>query len=70
MEYLVIFEEGARNFSAYSPDLPGCVAVGEDFDETLHEMEAAIRFHIEGLRENHLEVPEPRTRAQYITAVA
>ncbi len=69
MEYLVIFEEGERNFSAYSPDLPGCVAAGEDLEETRREMEAAIKFHLEGMRRDQLEVPKPRSTAQYISAV-
>ena len=58
-KYLVIVEETATGFSAYSPDLPGCIATGTTRDEVEKEMQAAIQFHIEGLREEGCSVPEP-----------
>lgn len=60
MRYLVIYEKGASNYSAYSPDLPGCVATGKTLDETRVNMREAIQFHLEGLREEGLAIPEGR----------
>lgn len=59
-KYLVIVEQTSTGYSAYSPDLPGCVATGESRAEVEKEMQAAIEFHVEGLREDGYEVPEPR----------
>lgn len=53
MEYSIVFEETPRNFSAYVPDLPGCVATGATRDDVVREMRSAIAFHIESLREHH-----------------
>ena len=69
-KFLVIIEEGKNNFSAYSPDLPGCVAVGETLEETLELMRDAIVFHLEGLLRNEMEIPKPHTRAEYIAVPA
>ena len=49
MEFLVIIEEGEHNFSAYSPDVPGCIATGDTLEETIATMQEAIAFHLEGL---------------------
>jgi predicted RNase H-like HicB family nuclease len=65
-KYLVIIEEAGANLSAYSPDLPGCVATGRDLDEVRLRMAEAIRFHLDGLREDGLELPEPSARAEFI----
>jgi predicted RNase H-like HicB family nuclease len=59
LTYNVIVEKADGNFSAYSPDLPGCVAVGDTVEETLREMKEAIEFHLEGLREDGLPIPKP-----------
>lgn len=61
MEYLVIIEQGNNSFGAYVPDLPGCVAVGETKDEAMHLIREAIELHIESLRENGEQVPEPHS---------
>ena len=66
MEYLVVIEEAEGNLSAYSPDLPGCVATGMDTGELLQNMEGAIRLHLRGLAEDGLPAPEPRARAELI----
>ena len=58
-KYLVIVEETATGFSAYSPDLPGCIATGATRVEVEREMQVAIKFHIDGLREDGYPVPEP-----------
>lgn len=65
-EYLVIIERAENNFSAYSPDLPGCVATGDTKEETLQRMREAIAIHLEGLREDGLPVPPPSSTADYI----
>lgn len=59
MRYIVIVEEGKTSFGAYAPDLPGCVAVAETREEVLQLMQEAIEFHIEGLKEEGLPIPEP-----------
>ncbi len=64
-KYLVIVEETATGFSAYSPDLPGCIATGATRDDVEREMQAAIQFHIEGLREEGCAVPEPLAYSTY-----
>ncbi len=68
--YLIIIEDTATGFSAYSPDLPGCVATGATRQEIEHEMHDAIEFHIEGLRLAGEPVPEPRSEASYCEIAA
>ena len=65
-KYPVIIEKAHGNFSAYSPDLPGCVASGSTAEETLIRMKKAVRFHIEGLKKEGFAVPEPSTEVKYI----
>ena len=65
-EYLVVVEKAEANFSAYSPDLPGCAATGDTKAEALQLMREAIDLHIRGLREDGLPVPEPSTSAEYL----
>ncbi len=70
MKYLVVIEPSGTGYSAFSPDLDGCVAAGptlEDVEKLMHE---AIEFHVEGLRAGGLEVPEPKTRVTYVTVAA
>ena len=62
-EYTVIYERGKRNWSAYVPDLPGCVASGKTRRETAGRMRGAIAFHLEGLRLNREPIPEPNSLA-------
>jgi predicted RNase H-like HicB family nuclease len=68
MRYLVIYEKTATGYSAYVPDLPGCITTGDTIEETERLMKEAIEFHIEGLKEDGLPVPAPTTTADYITA--
>jgi predicted RNase H-like HicB family nuclease len=63
MQYTVVYERGPRNWSAYSPDVPGCVAAGESREEIERVFQEALEFHIAGLREDGLPVPEPTTEA-------
>ena len=66
-KYLVIVERAERNYSAYSPDLPGCVATGDTREEVERRMAEAMRMHVDGLREDHLPIPEPCSFAEYIS---
>ena len=62
----VIIEKADGNYSAYSPDLPGCVATGPTVKETILRMRDAIQFHIKGLEREGLAIPEPSTKIKYI----
>lgn len=64
--FLVVIEKADGNFSAYSPDLPGCVATGKDRDEAARNMHEAIAMHVEGLIEDGLPVPESGSFAEYV----
>ncbi|HQJ88385.1 MAG TPA: type II toxin-antitoxin system HicB family antitoxin [Methanoregulaceae archaeon] len=64
--YLVVIEKADGNFSAYSPDLPGCVATGATREEAEERMREAIAFHHEGLREDGLPLPDPQAPAAYV----
>ena len=66
MRYAVVIERAEGNYSAYVPDLPGCVATGSTIAAAEAEIREAIRFHIEGLRTDGLPVPEPSAVAEYI----
>ena len=66
--YLVVIERGERNYSAYVPDLPGCVATGQTREQTVERMREAIALHIEGLRADGDAVPEPVTSAELVAA--
>jgi predicted RNase H-like HicB family nuclease len=70
MKYLIVMEKSATGFSAYSPDLPGCVSTGATEEETKQNMHEAIAFHIEGLQAEGYEVPAPVSRSSYIEIAA
>ena len=59
MRYAVVIEKGERSYSAYVPDLPGCVSVGDTLEEARAEIREAIEFHLEGMREDGLPIPKP-----------
>jgi predicted RNase H-like HicB family nuclease len=61
MRYATIIEKSANNYSAYVPDLPGCIATGSTLDEVFCQLQAAISFHLEGLQLQGLTIPEPTT---------
>lgn len=65
-KYLVIFEKANGNYSAYSPDVPGCIATGTTRQETEENIREAIRVHIEGLREDGIPFPEPLSSIEYV----
>jgi predicted RNase H-like HicB family nuclease len=60
-----VIEKTARNYSAFCPDLPGCIATGRTLEETIQRMEEAIRLHIAGLKEDGLPVPKPSRELKY-----
>jgi predicted RNase H-like HicB family nuclease len=64
--FLIVVEKANGNYSAYSPDLPGCVATGATPEETEAHMREAIDMHIKGLREDRLPIPEPSATAAYV----
>ena len=66
MRYAVIIEKGKRNFSAYVPDLPGCVATGKTRKAVERELREAIRFHLDGMREDGISIPKPTSTCDYI----
>jgi predicted RNase H-like HicB family nuclease len=66
MKYAVIIEKAKNNYSAYAPDIPGCIAVGDTLEETKQMIQEAIEFHLEGMREEGLPIPEPTTHAEYV----
>jgi len=68
MRYAVVIEKAETNYSAYVPDLPGCVATGSSVKEVEKEIRDAIRFHIEGLKEDGLPVFAPSSIAEYAEA--
>lgn len=68
MRYAVVIEKADGNFSAYVPDLPGCIATGDTVKAVEGEIREAIRFHIEGLKADGLPVPAPTSIADYIEA--
>ena len=63
--YLIVIEPSQTGYSAYSPDLPGCVSTGGTREEVERNMREAIAFHLEGLREENDEIPQPRSYAAY-----
>ena len=68
MRYAVVIEKANGNYSAYVPDLPGCVATGRTQKEVNANIREAIRFHLDGLREDGLPIPEPEALCDYVDA--
>jgi predicted RNase H-like HicB family nuclease len=66
MRYAVVIEKAGANYSAYVPDLPGCIATGATVAAVESEIREAIRFHIEGLQADGIVVPEPTSIAEYV----
>ena len=69
-KFLVVIENAGKNFSAYAPDLPGCVATGGTREETERNMIEAIQLHLEGLREDKQPIPEPSSYAEVLVVPA
>jgi len=65
-QYAIVIEKAESNYSAYIPDLPGCVAMGATLAETERLLREAIDLHVEGMREDGLPIPEPSSRVEYV----
>jgi len=70
MRFAIVIEQAEGNFSAYVPDLPGCVATGASVAEVEREIQEAIAFHVEGLREDGLPIPLPASVVEYVEVAA
>jgi predicted RNase H-like HicB family nuclease len=66
VRYAVVIEKGEGNYSAYVPDLPSCVSVGDTLEEVRAEIREAIEFHLEGMREDGMPIPKPWSWAEYV----
>ncbi len=70
MRYAIVIEKAETNYSAYVPDLPGCIATGANIQEVEAEIREAIEFHIDGLREDGSSIPLPSSQVEYIEIAA
>ena len=70
MRYAIVIEKAEGNYSAYVPDLPGCVATGATVEETEAQIREAIEFHLVGLRADSLPVPQPSSQVEYVEVEA
>jgi len=70
MRYAVVIEKAADNYSAYVPDLPGCIATGATVEETEQLIREAIELHLTGLREDGLPIPQPSSQVEYVEVAA
>lgn len=70
MRYAIVIESAGNNYSAYVPDLPGCVATGESMAEVERMIREAIEFHLEGLRADGDPIPMPSSRVDYVEVAA
>ncbi len=68
MRYAMVIESGEPNYSAYLPDLLGCIATGKTIDEVKQNMRGAVELHLSGMREDGLPVPEPTSLIEYVEA--
>ena len=66
MRYAIVVENAGNNYSAYVPDLPGCVATGGALEETEQLIREAVELHLNGLREDGLPIPQPSSRVEYV----
>jgi len=70
MRYAIVVEKTERNYSVYVPGLPGCVATGQTVEEVENEIRTSIQFHIEGIREDGLAIPQPVSIVEYLEVAA
>lgn len=66
MRYMVVVEQGPSSFGAYVPDLPGCIAVGSSRQEVLQLIQEAIEFHLEGIKDQGISVPQPHSYSEFV----
>ncbi len=67
--FLIVIEKGKKNFSAYSPDLPGCVATGKTREQVTRNVHEAIEMHVHGLLEDRVRAPKPHASAEYVAVM-
>ena len=70
MRYAIVIEDAGTNFSAYVPDLPGCIATGSTVEETETAIREAIEFHLDGLRSDNIPIPPASSRVDYVEVAA
>lgn len=70
MRYAIVIEQAAANYSAYVPDLPGCVATGKTLEEVEEQIREAVAFHLDGLREDGTPIPPPSSHVEYVDVPA
>jgi len=70
MRYAIVIEKAESNFSAYVPDLPGCIATGTTVEEVESQIREAIEFHLEGMREDGIAIPAAASRVEYVDIAA
>jgi len=70
MRYAVVVEKGESGYGAYVPDLPGCIAAAESYDEVLRLIQGAVEFHIDGLKEDGEPIPAPTSRIEFVDVAA
>jgi len=70
MKYAVVIEKADSNYSAYVPDLPGCIATGRTIEKVEIEIRNAIEFHLEGMKQDGQEIPLPSSAVEYVEAAA
>ena len=70
MRYAIVIEKAESNYSAYVPDLPGCVATGATVEEIESQIREAIAFHLDGMREDGIAIPQPASRVDYVEIAA
>lgn len=70
MRYAIVIEKAEGNYSAYVPDLPGCIATGTTMQDVETQIREAIEFHIDGLREDGMLIPPPSSQVEYVEIAA
>jgi predicted RNase H-like HicB family nuclease len=70
MRYAIVIENAGGNYSAYVPDLPGCIATGDTLAATEQAIREAIEFHLDGLRDDGTPIPPPSSRVEYVEVAA
>ena len=70
MRYAIVMEKAEGNFSAYVPDLPGCIATGGTIEEVESQIREAIAFHLDGMGEDGTPIPQPASRVEYVDIAA
>jgi predicted RNase H-like HicB family nuclease len=70
MRYAIVIEDAGANFSAYVPDLPGCIVTGSTVEETETAIREAIEFHLDGLRSDNIPIPRASSRVDYVEVAA